>query len=390
MLKRIFVLLLVLVALAAVSINTAGAQYDLMLRAITVKGTYLLLEPNADADRVQYVPMNTTVDIVSADVNLNYAQVTIGDLSGWMDVDDLMFVNLVPLGDILILDNARGASAAVYAVPDLGGEILATLDNGAEVTSLGVNGEWYYVMTPDGVFGWVVNSGFFALSADAQKVQVSVSIPDIGVYSEASIRSDKVGAIANGTMVYIFGAADAWTQVIAPDGTQGFALANQFGAPMPKAYITAEVSRALAGLYAEADLTSDIVGELENGKVVTYLGAVDGLWIQVFVPGYGDVYALSANFGNPFTVGTVQKADALVRAGPNDTIYEPIGQLAAGVKAVILGKNSDGSMVQVALPFSELDYASNGLEGWMRTFLFEDSRGGMDFDPGILAQTTTE
>jgi hypothetical protein len=61
--------------------------------------------------------------------------------------------------------------------------------------------------------------------------------------------------------------------------------------------------------------------------------------------------------------------------------------LAAGDVVVVKGKTDNGAWIQVALPFDAVTYSYNGVEGWMRDFLFVDDLGASSIDVEMLNVT---
>ena len=76
-------------------------------------------------------------------------------------------------------------------------------------------------------------------------------------------------------------------------------------------------------------------------------------------------------------MATVQVQDAVVRAGPNDNVYNAIATLPLGTKVVVKGISESGAWVQVGISFNEVDFSYYGVSGWMRDYLFKDADGNI-------------
>jgi len=185
--------------------------------------------------------------------------------------------------------------------------------------------------------------------------------------------------------VTFFGVEGDWAQVITADNTTGFVNVDYLS-PVPNVMVdAASGSDSNAAVYAEADFGAEILASLDDGTPVTLMSQVDDFWVEIYHPSFGMGYGLADNFGPAYTTATVQVQNAVVRAGPNDNLYNAIGFLPAGTEVVVKGTNDAGGWIAVSVPFDELEYPFNGVNGWMRDFLFEDAVGNSDLDVSLLS-----
>jgi hypothetical protein len=133
-----------------------------------------------------------------------------------------------------------------------------------------------------------------------------------------------------------------------------------------------------------------VVGTLPEGATVYVREFVDDNWMEIFHPSVGTGYVLRSAFSDPYSFATVQVGDSVVRQGPNDNVYDAVATLPAGTKVIVKGVNASGAWIQVAFPYSEVDWGYNGVDGWMRDFLFVDGLGNTDLDASVLATTSDE
>jgi SH3-like domain-containing protein len=231
-----------------------------------------------------------------------------------------------------------------------------------------------------------VASAWTALPEGAVKAQVNLgSAPELGVFVEAKIGSEVATTVPNGEVIYVLSTVDdQWSEVMAPDGTTGYAISSNLSV-LPSTMIETDVSSAMAGIYTEPNVTADIIATLGNGVAMTYVAEVDDYWIEVYHPSFGVGYGMKDAFGNIFFVAENQTNDAVVRAGPSSFTSAGVAQLAKGAKVVVTGKNAEGTWVKVTIPFSELDFGENGVSGWMAEFLFQNNVGQVVFDDSILS-----
>jgi uncharacterized protein YgiM (DUF1202 family) len=384
--KRVLVLLVVLALVAVSSVALVAAQggpvSGTQLSAVTLDPVTLYAEPSDASEAVLELPANSIVSVLLTDPTQAWLEVETADGAGYAPAENFLVLDPVLLAQKSMVA-ASDANAGLFAERDFGSEILGSLSNGQVATVLGTSGNWVYVMLPDGTTSWAVSSFFEPLPADAQLAQVTIDSDNLGVFVEPNVTADIATTLPNGELVYIFGAEGEFTQVLASDGTMGYAVASSF-TPLPTLYVEPEVSQAEAGVFAEPDFASDVLGSVPVGTAAYYVGAVDDFWIEVFAPGIGQGYTLIENFGPVYTTATVPTNGAVVRAGPNDSIYKAIGTLPAGTEVVVLGKSETGAWYKVLVPFSSLQFPFNGATGWMRDYLFLD-QGESTVDPSVLA-----
>lgn len=381
----VFVVILAL-TLTGVGVVAAGGGTE--LRAVTDGAVTLYAEPNANADVVAELGAYSIVSLMATDESGAWLQVTAAEGDGWVMASDVWVMNLPLLAPKVYVSTGEAGATGVYAEPSFSAPFLTSLNDGAVATVLAAQGEWAFIMSDAGL-GWSVASAWEALPAEAYPAVVSLGgVPELGVFTESVIGSDVAATVPNGDVVWVLSAVDEqWVEVLAADGAMGYALASNFE-PLSGLMVDAVAgSNANPALYDAPDFGANVVASLEDGTSLTYVAAVDDFWVELYHPAHGMAYGLANNFGPVYTVATVLQAGAIVREGPNDNVYNAVAQLPAGTQVIAKGLSASGAWVEVALPFSEVDYGYNGLDGWMRDFLFADAQGNSSLDLSMLEVT---
>ncbi|MBN1681163.1 MAG: SH3 domain-containing protein [Anaerolineae bacterium] len=354
--------------------------------ALTLKTVGLYSEPGySDApDQVGAVPANAIVSIISTTEDGEWYMVASGEEEGYLPATSVMVLNVPALAPKAVIAS-DSAGSSLFKKADLASEFIQGFTLGDMVTVLGVDGEWAYVMTKDGVMGWTIASSWVVVDS-VQVAVIDLSTTDkTNVLEEPDGSSGVLTTLANGDVVYTSGdASEGYAQVLTMDGNLGWAVASGLMI-YPTMYVdVATGGEAEAGLYAEADFAADVIGMAANGRTVSFISKVDDFWIEIVDPDYGKVYALADNFGGVYVPVKMPFGDAIVRSGPNDALYNSIAQLPPGQPVVVTGKN--GNYYKVVVPLEEIDFAWYGVEGWMRSFLFLDSQNQPVFDASVLSE----
>jgi hypothetical protein len=391
--NRVLVLLIVLALSAVSGLGITAAQDgggSSSLTALTVADVTLYTLPDPLTDPVADVPAFTQVQILATDDSGSWLQVVSGENQGYAPLDSFIILDLPLLAPKAYLATG-GVPAALLSAPQSTSERIATLSTDGIVGSvLATSGVYNYMLTPQGT-GWSFTSNWAAMPDGATLALVVA--PDagiLGVFSEASFTSDRVGTIADGSVVYQLGTESAFAQVLLPDGTIGYAISTNVVplAPVMADLVGSDPASAGQVLFKEPQLTAEhLTPVLPGGTQLVFIEATSDFWAKVYDPVYGVGYAVASNLGPKYMVGTVRTQNAVVRAGPNDNVYSAVTTLEAGTKVVVKGVSQSGAWYQVAVPFSDVRYGYHGVEGWMRDFLFKDADGQMDFDPSLLAVT---
>ncbi len=384
--NRLLVFLLVL-TLSLASVGIAAAQGGSDLKAVTTDAATLYAAPDAGSEVVAELSAYSVVMLLGTDASGAWLQVSAPEGDGYIMADAANALNLPLLAPKVVVATRATGTTALYAVPDFSADLLASLPDGTVGSVLTTMGQWAFVQTSMGT-GWSIASAWDSVPDGAMQAMADVSQADaLGVFSQPAVGADIVAMPANGSVVWELGMEGEFASVLTPDGTMGYALANNLS-PLPM--VMADIAtgaQSSAGLYDAADFGANLLGELEDGTTVTFLSAVDDFWVEIYAPGYGVVYTLGRNLGPKYGVATVQVQDAVVRAGPNDNLYNAVATLPLGTKVIVKGVSESGSWVQVAIEFNEVDFGFNGVSGWMRDFLFEDANGNTDLDTSYLSVT---
>lgn len=384
--NRVLILLIVITMLAVSGLTTAAAAGNTDLMALTTGPVTLYASPSESAEVVAELAPYTTVAVLASDPGGQWLEVEAADGTGFVLADAVIILNIPLLAPQVLVSTNRTGAVGLFAEPDFGAEIVAMLPDGTLASVLGADGEWAYVMTGDGQTGWSVASAWAPAAEDLQAATIALGRTDqVGVFAEADVFADVVTTLTEGDAVHFFGVEGDWAQVITADNATGFMNVDYLN-PLPNVKLDAASGRnSNTAVYAEADFSADIVANLDDGTSVTLLSKVDDFWVEVYHPSFGTGYGLADNFGPAYTTGTVQVQGAIVRAGPNDNLYKAIGTLPAGAKVVVKGTNDEGGWLAVSVPYDELEYPFNGVNGWMADFLFEDPQGATDFDASLLS-----
>lgn len=388
--KRFVVVALLVLALMVVgAVGSVLAQGDgTSLKAISGDPVTVYSEPSEGAEVVAEVPASTEMTVMATDETGFWLKVSVAEGEGYVKSDAVVVLDPLLLAPKAFVNNARTGATGLFVAPEIGADILTSLDNGTVGTVLGTFGEFAYVETPYGK-GWSIATAWEPLpEGSAAEVVTLVRNPELGIFAEPKIGADIVATIPNGSVVYWLGAPDGeFVEVLLGDGQQGYAIASSF-APLSGVMVDGiGAARSNAAIFDKPDFGGNVVATLEPGTPLVFVEAVDDFWYEVYHPLYGMGYVLVQKLGPRYTVATVQVDEAIVRAGPNDNVYNAIANLPAGTKVVVKGISESGAWIQVTLPFSAVDWPYYGVEGWIRDFLFKDALGNTDLDTSILSVT---
>jgi hypothetical protein len=383
--KKRFLILLLVLALSAVSgLSLVTAQEGTEHKALTAADIALYELPDDGSEVVAELPAYTEVYILGTDETGVWLEVEADAGVGFAPVEDFIILNLPQLAPQVMVATSRAGNTSLFAAPSFGADFLGAAPDGTVAYLLGTDGEWAYAMTANGQTVWSIVSDWSVMPGTAYLGRVATGrAPELGIFAEAQAGSDLVATVPDGKALYVLGMEGQWAEVLLMDGTMGYAVAANI-AEVPNVWVEADVSRAQAALYAEPNQTAEIIEILDPGNPVYLMGAVDEYWAELFDPALGTVYALNVNLGNAYTPATVPVGESIVRAGPNDNIYTAIAELPRGTRVIAKGLSETEAWVQVAVPFGEIDFAYNGVDGWMRDYLFVDEFGESDLNIDIL------
>lgn len=377
--NRVLVLLIVLALVFVSSVSLVSAQPGTELRAVTLGETSVYGEASAEAE---------VVDTLGASIVVTISDV-VGDFyaidGGFVMASDVALLNLPILAPKVVVSTNNAGATGLYAEPQISSEFIGSAPDGTVATLLTVDGEWAFAMLMDGAMGWSIVSDWEVLSDDAMMAQADVGSSDqVGVYAEAALTSDLVTTLSAGDAVFVLGPVEErFAPVALMSGETGYMLEGTYvGLPKERVDVVAGGDQVPA-LFAEADFASDLLGTLDDGASLTYLGmSEDGYWVEVFDPRLGMGYVAADVVSSVYSWGTVQFNSAVVRDGPGVQYYA-VAQLAAGDRVVVKGVTATGEWFEVAIPLDQyLDF--NGQGAWMNNLLLEDENFEYDFNVDVL------
>lgn len=384
--KLVLVLLIVLALLAwggLVSAQGGG------LRAVVPGAATLYAEPSAEAEVVAELPASTEFTVTMTSEDGAWLTVVADDGSeGYVMADAAVVLSPAALAPLAYVAPSSAGATGLFTAPQIGADIVAQLPDGTVGMVLGTDGEFAYVATALGK-GWSVASAWEFLPDGSGPQLVTLNAqPEAGIFAEPNINADLLTTVPNGSLVFSAGAAEGEFQpVLAPDGSMGYMVLPALS-PVPTTMVdTVGGAQSTAALFDAADFNSNIIAPIDNGTMIFLVSAVDDFWYEAYVPALGSGFVLGQKLGAPYTVATVQVDNAVVRAGPNDNVYNAIATVPAGTRVVAQGVSASGAWIQVAIPFSEVDFGYYGVSGWMRDYLFVDADGNSDLDTTFLAVT---
>lgn len=187
----------------------------------------------------------------------------------------------------------NGDSVNLRSRPDLNSTAVARLDRGTMLRSVGMDGTWYRVMAPRGVFSLVKAEfvetrpdGRGTVKLDSGTLRVRVGSRTTPVEPE---RSDVQTLLERGTEVRITGRQGDWLEIVPPDGVFFF-VASEFaervsdesaglapGAEPPVAFSQGDPDRAvLSGGGSPASASTETTLRLPPTLATAFSGAGGG------------------------------------------------------------------------------------------------------------------
>jgi len=368
--KTILIVVALVAALTLGGVGIVSAQSLIPVQGLIANASSVYAEPSDSGEALGDLAAGTVVSVLRSTDNQAWYEVETGAFAGYVAAEDVVLLPPALLGQLAWAASPT-AGVAIFAGPNLNSELLSTMSFGQSVLELAAYDEqWAVVQAPDGTLGFALASALEPLAEGSAPAVVTTGAADAaGLFADADLTSDVVGSLPPGEMVYTLGEPDGrWVEVLTAGGDTGFMMADQL-ILLPDAVATVSVGASSAGVYAEPDLMADVLGQLDDGATVYVLGSVDEFWMNIYAPGIGMGYVRKDNLASTMVVGTVTYANALVRQGPNDSIYRAIAELPAGTEVVVTGTSANGAWYQVYVPYEQIDYPYNGLAGWINATL---------------------
>lgn len=382
--QAFFVWLLIVAALAPGSASRAAAQ-DGGLRAITMSDITMYAAPSASSELVVELTDNMLVRVLRSDPSGNWLRIAAVGEEGYVEASQILVLTPALLAPVVTL-TPGSASATLYAAPNTSSLQIGAIPPGGTLRVLGQRESWSYIMTPDGLTGWITVTAREPV-ASLQPALIQPGTDGAPNLLSAPDAAAKVtGVLEDSQLVRLTGRTQGTlSEVITAEGASGW-VENYLLRPLPNAYVNAVAgAEASPSLYSAPSFTADLLATLEDGATVTYLGRPNDFWIEVYAPGVGRAYGIARSFGPVYMTATVQIPGANVRQGPDADRYDTIASLDARTRVVVLGTNKTHDWVKVLVPFSEIDFPYRGVEGWMAAFLFGTADTDTDLDLDALS-----
>lgn len=238
---------------------------------------------------------------------------------------------------------ATGA-VTIYAEPNAGAEAVAEVASFSEVTVLGTDasGAWLKV-DAGGNAGYAPLENFVVLNLPPLAPKYYVATNRTGAtsfFAAPNVTAEFLGSLKDGTVATVLGTYERWAYIETPQG-RGWSLVADWE-PLPEgARLASVVVRRVpeAGVFAEPNVTSDVVATFPQDTVLWQLGDAEGEFAPVLLPGGDTGYALAANLSElpavwADAVTGRQSAPALF-AEP-DVASDLLGTLDSGTSVVFI------------------------------------------------------
>ncbi len=236
-------------------------------------------------------------------------------------------------------------AVSLVAEPSETADAVVDVPANTLVTLLGTDSTkgWLQVEDADGNVGYGPAASFLVLNPPLLGQVAQVNNPrtqsEAGLFAAPDFGAEIVGTVPFGTTATVLGTSGQWAYILAPDGTTGWSVATPFVA-LPEGSYLAQVSvnSDAFGIFAEANITSDIVTTVPSGSVLWVLG-VEDKFAQVLTMDGQTGYAVAAKLSPLPTTKidvSVNQATAGIYAEPNQTA-DILTDLGNGVSLTYMG-----------------------------------------------------
>lgn len=235
-------------------------------------------------------------------------------------------------------------AVTIYAEPNAGAEVVAEVASFSEVTVLGTDatGAWLQV-DAGGNVGYAPLENFVVLNLPPLAPKYYVATNRTGAtsfFAAPNVTAEFLGSLEDGTVATVLGLYEQWAYIETPQG-RGWSLVSDWEALPEGARMASVVVGRVpeAGVFAEPNVTSDVVATFPGDTVLWQLGDAEGEFVPVLLPGGDTGYALAANLSElpavwVDAVAGRQSAPALF-AEP-DVASDLLGTLDSGTSVVFI------------------------------------------------------
>lgn len=296
--KKVLSIALLLALLVAVAVPTTFAQDGDELATqqgvvLTSSNLALRAEPSLDGEVLATLGAGDVVDVF--EVEGIWARVRYTDADGNV-LNGYVFESNLDISPAAL--NATGtistsSSQAVRTAPDLTADVITTLDNGATVGVLQIQGIWAQVYTGEAV-GWTFVADVNIDPASSAASDFLTDLAETNVSSELAVRAtpnitgDVVTTLEDAAQVRVLGESEdgLFSYVRTEDGTLGWVFSADLSILEPRAVGSGTTTQNRV-LFRAAPVDGEIIGDpLAAGTEVLIIDVTDDFqWFEVRIDG---------------------------------------------------------------------------------------------------------
>jgi hypothetical protein len=168
------------------------------------------------------------------------------------------------------------------------------------ITNISEDEAWYEVEAPDKPVGYVMIGDVVQMNMPLLAPMMMVatnSAGAAGVFAEPDFGAEMLVSLPDGSVASVLAVDGAWAYVLLPDGTIGWSVASAW-APLPEGSKLALVTLGEApamGVFAEPNVSADLVTSVPADTALYILGAPEGEWAKVLLMDGSMGYALASS-----------------------------------------------------------------------------------------------